>query len=271
MALTESDFASIQTMVNGAIAEQGQTFLTSQVVKRDEIRKLIWVKELGDQPIPLVGLKATVRVYDTDLPIGAMVPFGSLTPPSEFLLCDGTSYPTATYPELFAVLGYSYGGGGANFLVPNLKGRVLVGRDAAQGEFDVLGDAGGSKTHTLSATEMPSHRHGGTFWPNANPGAVGGNTLSLSGDSGGGTGSGLANAVDLTGGGVAHNNLQPYQVANYIIKAQGSRTKAQNVIGEALLPAVGDTVLVAFERGTRRLPRCLGVIQSQDYIQAAED
>ena len=63
MTLTESDFASIQTMVNGAIAEQGQTFLTSQVVKRDELRKLVWVKELGDQPIPVIDFKNMVDVY----------------------------------------------------------------------------------------------------------------------------------------------------------------------------------------------------------------
>lgn len=38
-------------------------------------------------------------------------------------------------------------------------GRVLVGRDAAQVEFDTLKETGGSKTHTLTTAEMPAHSH----------------------------------------------------------------------------------------------------------------
>ena len=39
------------------------------------------------------------------------------------------------------------------------KGRVLVGVDTGQTEFDTLGETGGAKTHTLSINEMPSHNH----------------------------------------------------------------------------------------------------------------
>lgn len=41
------------------------------------------------------------------------------------------------------------------------KGRVLVGVDATQAEFDTVGKTGGSKTHTLTLTEMPRHSHTG--------------------------------------------------------------------------------------------------------------
>ena len=39
------------------------------------------------------------------------------------------------------------------------KGRVLVGVDTGQTEFDTLGETGGAKTHTLTINEMPAHSH----------------------------------------------------------------------------------------------------------------
>ena len=40
---------------------------------------------------------------------------------------DGSSYPTSTYPGLFAAIGYTYGGSGSNFKVPNAQGVFLRG------------------------------------------------------------------------------------------------------------------------------------------------
>jgi microcystin-dependent protein len=63
---------------------------------------------------------------------------------------------------LFAVIGYTYGGSGGNFTVPNLQGRIPVGRDSAQTEFDVLGETGGAKTNTLTTANMAAHTHSGS-------------------------------------------------------------------------------------------------------------
>lgn len=80
-------------------------------------------------------------------------------------------------------------------------GRVPVGIDASQTEFDTVEETGGAKTHTLTVDEIPSHYHY-TGNPNAN-GSSGwyqssGNRYSSTATTG------------TTGGGQAHNNLQPY-------------------------------------------------------------
>jgi microcystin-dependent protein len=144
-----------------------------------------------------------------------------------------------------------------------MKGRVPVGFDSAQTEFDALGEAGGAKTHTLTTAEMPSHTHTqnshnhtqdahghsindpshshGMQPMGANPSDnTGTNGYVLTGasiDTQGGFRSIYANFTGVTvngntatnqaatatnqntGGGGAHNNLQPYIVLNYIIKA----------------------------------------------------
>jgi hypothetical protein len=86
-------------------------------------------------------------------------------------------------------------------------GRVPVGIDSTQTEFDTAEETGGAKTHTLTISEMPSHNHNQPAGilppPNANDlDITGGNARTL-GDN---------VSTDNTGGGNAHNNLQPYIV-----------------------------------------------------------
>jgi len=69
-------------------------------------------------------------------PVGQIAGF-PLNPPNlgtEWLICDGTSYLTANFPELFAYLGYAYGGAGPNFNVPDLRGEFLRGQDLGRGQ-----------------------------------------------------------------------------------------------------------------------------------------
>ena len=43
------------------------------------------------------------------------------------------------------------------------KGKVIVGLDTGDSDFDLRGEIGGEKTHILTIAEMPSHRHGTTL------------------------------------------------------------------------------------------------------------
>lgn len=97
----------------------------------------------------------------TGTPAGSINLFAGAAAPAGFLLCDGSAISRATYAALFAVIGTTYGAGDGTttFNLPNLKGKVPVGLDATQTEFDVLGETGGAKTVTLTANEMPVHTH----------------------------------------------------------------------------------------------------------------
>lgn len=99
-------------------------------------------------------------------PTGTLIQFAGTTAPAGWLFADGSAISRSTYATLFGVIGTTYGvGDGVNtFNLPNMKGRVPVGRDAAQAEFDALGETGGAKTHTLGVSETPSHQHNVTAY-----------------------------------------------------------------------------------------------------------
>ena len=92
-------------------------------------------------------------------------------------------------------------------------GKVLVGIDSTDTDFNTIGKTGGKKTHTLTIDEMPKHRH---TQISANSGSSGltGTTYTGLGWSTGNNES-LNTAMQNTGGSQPHNNLQPYQVVAY--------------------------------------------------------
>lgn len=117
----------------------------------------------ADNPDAEISSNKWNEDHDCDglMPPGAMAPFAGSSAPTGWLLCDGSAVSRSTYAALFAVLGTTFGAGNGSttFNVPNAKGRVLVGLDAGQTEFDALAETGGAKTHQLTAAEMPSHTH----------------------------------------------------------------------------------------------------------------
>lgn len=89
-------------------------------------------------------------------------------------------------------------------------GKVLVGYDNNDTDFNTIGKIGGEKKHKLTIDEMPSHNHKLKFKNNASSFGDGYLATASTYDFQQGTGS-----IENTGGGQSHNNLQPYQVVAY--------------------------------------------------------
>lgn len=175
------------------------------------------------------------------LPIGTVIEWFAATLPTGFIELDGVARSRTTYAELFALWGTTFGvgDGSTTFGIPNTKGRSLVGQDSSQTEFDTLGETGGAKTHTLTVNEMPTHNHA----PAAGP------SYARAGAATGWTSIGIASGAAYTfsyagdtnmnnGGGQPHNNLQPYVVGRYIVKAL--YTSAENPTSAAHAHAIED-------------------------------
>lgn len=156
---------------------------------------------------------------------GVIVPFAGGVLPDAWLPCDGRSLAISDYPALYAAIGNVWGSVDSDhFNIPDLRGRTLVGQGAAaSGTTFNLGTTGGEETHTLTLTEIPAHSHtdlGHTHGvseagPNVTtigPGAPEPTAIPVPAV----TGLGNAN-IQNSGGGGAHNNMQPYAVVNYAI------------------------------------------------------
>jgi microcystin-dependent protein len=152
----------------------------------------------------------------TAVPAGALFPYGGSSAPSGYLLCDGAAVSRATYAALFAVVGTAFGAGDGSttFNLPDMRGRIPLGEDDMGGtpanrvtdaQADTVGGFLGAETHVLLTAEMPAHTHAATVITGSGILDAGGNY-------------GTTSATGSTGGGGAHNNLQPCLTVKYIVK-----------------------------------------------------
>lgn len=93
--------------------------------------------------------------------VGEVRMFPATFVPGDWVPCDGRLLSIAEHDTLFSLIGTTYGGDGVStFAVPDLRGRTPLGAGAGGGLTPrVLGERGGSETHTLTTVQMPAHQH----------------------------------------------------------------------------------------------------------------
>lgn len=165
--------------------------------------------------------------------IGQIKMFGGNFAPRNWALCDGQLLTISSNEALFSILGTQYGGDGrTTFGLPDLRGRVPMHDGTGPGLTPrTIGQKSGSETVTLTESQIPSHSHTARCDASIGPGhtnvaanAIWANDAGTSSATYS-TGDADANmkntAIASTGGSQAHNNVQPYQVVNFIIALQG--------------------------------------------------
>jgi len=139
--------------------------------------------------------------------IGTIILWGAAAIPDGWLECDGQWLAQAEYPDLFAVIGSTFGGLGSSFQVPDLAGSFPLGESAQH----ALASVGGAETHQLALSEIPSHRHSLSFGTTKR-----GERTDYSPFISGG---GVTRWSNYQGGGNQHNNMPPFLTLYFIIKA----------------------------------------------------
>ena len=111
------------------------------------------------------SLQSAISGLNT-VPTGSVFYVVMSSAPAGYLVCDGSLQSTTTYPALFAAIGYSYGGAGSTFRLPDLRGEFIRGHDGGRGVD--LGRNLGSSQADLTA----SHTHGSTLSGNTDFGGA---------------------------------------------------------------------------------------------------
>lgn len=152
-------------------------------------------------------------------------------PPTGWAFCNGQLMPISQNTALFSLLGTTYGGDGkSTFALPDMQGNAPMQPGQGQGlSLRDLGEMSGVESITLLVSEIPLHTH--SLRASIEPGdnRLPSPTVALSTSTGAFayvSGSPALQqmafqALPPAGGGLPHNNMQPYLTLNFCIALQG--------------------------------------------------
>ncbi len=148
--------------------------------------------------------------------------------PKGWAFCDGQLLPISQNTALFSLLGTFYGGDGkSTFALPDLQGNAPMHPGQGQGLSQrFLGEQSGVESVTLLLSEIPIHTHAANGSDEDDDStlpqdhAYGKLSVEYT-DSNANLGNLAIESLSLTGGGLPHNNMQPYLTLNFCIALQG--------------------------------------------------
>lgn len=163
------------------------------------------------------------RFLDPDaefIPVGTIIDYAGTSPPAGYLACTGTvgspvNVSRTTYAALFSAIGTTWGAGDGSttFSLPPCARRASIGSGGTSSGTigNTVGSTGGEETHTLTIPEIPSHTHPTTQNNETIPSGSASANHNLQTDA-------QSGVTGPTGGGGAHNNIQPSMVVLRCIK-----------------------------------------------------
>jgi microcystin-dependent protein len=206
------------------------------------------------QSASITFAKLATSLTNLICPVGMIMMFSGYSPPTGWLLCDGSPQSRTTYSALWAAIGTAWGAGdgASTFNLPNLQGRAPIGYVTNAGlapgitarTFGVNTATYGEENHALAVSELAAHAHGinqtahnhtlhdpGHQHSYVNPiGATGaqGGAVAYTASGTAQTGSSIANvsmdpasitiSLQNTGSGTGHNTMMPFAIVYYIVK-----------------------------------------------------
>jgi hypothetical protein len=202
-----SDLLTIPGSILGGSAANDLSIQVQQVAPNGSIIRDV-LQSVIATGTPVAGLNKTSKqtffadINEFLIPPGTIIPFAGLTSPPGWLFCDGSVVDSADYPGLFGAIRYIYGKTNLSnqFLLPDLKGRMIIGYDdMSNGLLSSIGAA-----NRVPSATTPVNNQGNT------PPITGGSTTA--------TNDTITNQFGGTESGIRANVMNPFIAMNYIIK-----------------------------------------------------
>jgi microcystin-dependent protein len=203
---------NVNNLGNIQILKQDGSALTPQTIVPGTVYSLICI----NNAMRIIAPNSSVIVGEIQL-------FAGVTPPSNWLTCNGNAVSRNQYPALFGVISTTYGigDGATTFNIPNFTGSFPT-------QTTTLGQTGGASTVQLTNNNLPTHLHGiadpghlhSVFTDTNTIGVTGGASQILTfGPGTTGTSVTGINQTQLFGGGQAFAIVPPFVSVNFIIRA----------------------------------------------------